>query len=98
MKKAAPSTSLDALAYDYNLRLIDYVLIEKLVTMDTTERDGIYRFMRDVFEGATAYGADPNALMFPVSDVKMAEAAYEKNFGIASGTDASLSSTSEGTA
>lgn len=61
MFAAAPSTVLDALAQEYDLRQKDYVLIEKLVHMSPVERDGIFRFMQDVVYGATAFGTDPDA-------------------------------------
>lgn len=62
---AAPSTVLDALAREYGLRQKDYVLIEKLVQMSPVERDGIFRFMQDVVDGARGCAADPDAPVFP---------------------------------
>ena len=62
---AAPSSVLDALAREYGLRQKDYVLIEKLVQMSPAERDGIFRFMQDVVDGARGCAADPDAPVFP---------------------------------
>ena len=61
---AAPTTVLDAVAQEYNLRQKDYVLIEKLLCMSPQERDGIFRFMQDVVDGARGFGADPDAPVF----------------------------------
>jgi transcriptional regulator with XRE-family HTH domain len=65
MMAAAPSSVLDALAREYGLRQKDYVLIEKLVQMSPAERDGIFRFMQDVVDGARGCAADPDAPVFP---------------------------------
>lgn len=62
---AAPSSVLDDLAREYGLRQKDYVLIEKLVKMSQKERDGIFRFMQDVVDGARGSGADPDSPVFP---------------------------------
>lgn len=65
MMKAAPTNELDALAVKYNLQHKDYVLIEKLLKMPQSQRDGVYQFMRDVVAGATASGANPYAPAVP---------------------------------
>lgn len=62
---AAPTSALDALAREFNLSQKDYVLIEKLVGLSPKERDGIFRFMENVVDGARACGADPYAPVFP---------------------------------
>ena len=76
---ASPSTVLDALAREYNLRQKDYVLIEKLVRMSPRERDGIFRFMQDVVDGARASGADPDAPVFPAGGAVEAMAYSEED-------------------
>ena len=65
MMKAAPTNELDALAVKYNLQHKDYVLIEKLLKMPQSQRDGVYQFMRDVVAGATAFGTNPYAPAVP---------------------------------
>lgn len=75
---AAPSGVLNALAQEYGLRQKDYVLIEKLVKMSPAERDGIFRFMQDVVDGARGCGADPDAQVFPGSPVPPQEMSPEQ--------------------
>lgn len=69
---------MDALAREYDLRQKDYVLIEKLVKMSPAERDGIFRFMQDVVDGARGCGADPDAQVFPGSPVPPQEMSPEQ--------------------
>ncbi len=76
---AAPTTVLDAVAKEYNLRQKDYVLIEKLVRMSPEERDGIFRFMQDVVNGAKEFGADPDAPVFPAGTAVQAMAHLEED-------------------
>lgn len=76
---AAPTTVLDSLAREYGLRQKDYVLIEKLVRMSPQERDGIFRFMQDVVDGARASGADPDAPVFPAGGAVEAMAYLEED-------------------
>ena len=78
MFNAAPSSVLDALAREYDLRQKDYVLIEKLVKMSPAERDGIFRFMQDVVDGARGCGADPDAPVFPGGTVPPQEMSPEQ--------------------
>lgn len=78
MFNAAPSSVLDALAREYDLRQKDYVLIEKLVKMSPAERDGIFRFMQDVVDGARGSGADPDAPVFPGGPVPPQEMSPEQ--------------------
>ena len=78
MMNAAPSSVLDALAREYGLRQKDYVLIEKLVKMSQAERDGIFRFMQDVVDGARGCGADPDAPVFPGGTVPPQEMSPEQ--------------------
>lgn len=78
MFNAAPSSVLDALAREYDLRQKDYVLIEKLVKMSPAERDGIFRFMQDVVDGARGCGADPDAPVFPGGPVPPQEMSPEQ--------------------
>lgn len=75
---AAPSGVLNALAQEYGLRQKDYVLIEKLVKMSQAERDGIFRFMQDVVDGARGCGADPDAPVFPGGTVPPQEMSPEQ--------------------
>ena len=75
---AAPSSVLDDLAREYDLRQKDYVLIEKLVKMSPAERDGIFRFMQDVVDGARGCGADPDAQVFPDGPVPPQEMSPEQ--------------------
>lgn len=92
----APSDELDALAKRYNLSHGAYVLIEKYVKA-SPERQQVILDM--ILEVAAALAADDVPADVPAfGGTALAEAAYEKNFGIVSDTDASLSSTSEGTA
>ena len=56
----------------------DYVLIEKLVKMSQAERDGIFRFMQDVVDGARGCGADPDAPVFPGGTVPPQEMSPEQ--------------------
>lgn len=62
---ASPTSELDMLADKYHLRHKDYVFVEKLVNLTESERDVIFRFMVDVVSGANAFGADPDAYVFP---------------------------------
>lgn len=98
MLEAAPSTELDALAKKYRLRHKDYVLIEKLVSLDEKRRDGIFHFMMDVVNGSTAFGANPDEYVFPENNVKAAEASYEDSLGYAPSAESSASNTTGGTA
>ena len=75
---AAPSGVLNALAQEYGLRQKDYVLIEKLVKMSPAERDGIFRFMQDVVDGARGCGADPDAPAVPGGAVSLQEMSPEQ--------------------
>lgn len=75
---AAPSGVLNALAQEYGLRQKDYVLIEKLVKMSPAERDGIFRFMQDVVDGARGCGADPDSPVFPGGSVQPQEMSPEQ--------------------
>lgn len=75
---AAPSGVLNALAQEYGLRQKDYVLIEKLVKMSPAERDGIFRFMQDVVDGARGCGADPDSPVFPGGSVPPQEMSPEQ--------------------
>lgn len=75
---AAPSGVLNALAQEYGLRQKDYVLIEKLVKMSQAERDGIFRFMQDVVDGARGCGADPDSPVFPGGSVPPQEMSPEQ--------------------
>lgn len=75
---ASPSSVLDALAREFDLRQKDYVLIEKLVKMSPAERDGIFRFMQDVVDGARGCGANPDAPAFPSSPVSPQEMSPEQ--------------------
>ena len=78
MMNAAPSSVLDALAREYGLRQKDYVLIEKLVKMSQAERDGIFRFMQDVVDGARGCGANPDAPAIPSGPVLPQEMSPEQ--------------------
>lgn len=98
MLTAAPSSTLDALAKEYNLRLKDYVLIERLVTLDEKGRDGIFRFMMDVVQNAMDCDANPDAYVFPRGGVESAEASYEESLGFAPIEESSVSNTTGGTA
>ena len=92
----APSDELDALAKRYNLSHGAYVLIEKIIKASPEQQQAILGMFQEV---AAALAADDVPADVPAfGGSSLAEAAYEKNFGIASDTDASLSSTSEGTA
>ena len=92
----APSNELDALAKRYNLSHGAYVLIEKYVKAGP-ERQQVILDM--ILEVAAALAADDIPADIPAfGGSSLAEAAYEKNFGIASDMDASPSNTSEGTA
>ena len=78
MFNAAPSSVLDALAREYDLRQKDYVLIEKLVKMSPAQLAGIFRFMQDVVDGARGCGADPDAQVFPDGPVPPQEMSPEQ--------------------
>ena len=75
---AAPSGVLNAIAQEYGLRQKDYVLIEKLVKMSQAERDGIFRFMQDVVDGARGCGANPDAPAIPSGPVLPQEMSPEQ--------------------
>lgn len=76
--KRTASEELEALAKRYDLRPRDYILIEHLVKLSPEERDGIFRFMQDVVDGARGCGADPDAPAVPGGAVSLQEMSPEQ--------------------
>lgn len=59
MFKAAPSDTLDQLAYKYHLSEADYVMVEKFVNMRPEARKAIFDYMQEVSAAFTNNDTDP---------------------------------------
>lgn len=104
MFSPAPSFELDAVAKRYNLSHGAYILIEKFIKAGPENQQVILDLILEIaaaladgeVSAATrVFGGGPDVVNGAVA---AAEAVYEKSLNSAPGTDASLSSTSEGTA
>lgn len=94
MFEPEPSAPLDALAAQYGLSGSDYALIEKFVNLKPEYRQAIAAYIVEAAAALSGAPSEPPALG---AGAAAAEAAYEKNFGIASSTDASPSRISDAT-
>lgn len=96
MFNPAPYNALDELAAQYHLTAGDRVMVEKFINLKAEHRQAILAYISEVAAALTLDGVTPEVLAFS-KGVMAAEAAYAQNYGIASGTVASPTSTSADT-
>lgn len=91
------SGTIDALASQYDLTPLEKDMLENYCRLSKAQRLAFWDVMQKIV-GSSAQSGSAEASP-PGSGVAAAEAAYEKNFGTASGTpDVAASSTYDGTA
>lgn len=83
-----PCSELEALAERYNLTDEACVLIEKFINLKPEYQDAVIQFVLQ-----TAEALKENVSSSTFSDVSAAEAAYEKNLGIAPSIESTVTNT-----
>lgn len=70
MFKAAPSSTLDALAEEYKLSSASYVMIEKFVNLKPEAQEAIFNYIREVASAFQSGDIEPEAPAVPVADLR----------------------------
>lgn len=70
MFKAAPSSTLDALAEEYKLSSASYVMIEKFVNLKPEAQETIFNYLREVAAAFQSEEIQPEAPAVPAADLR----------------------------